>query len=187
MALNRRFKSSRFGETNERTVMITLIREVFVGVDTKRGSQAFVIILFDECCGSLSFSALGTTLTTVRDQKEIFSGGLPKRDIKRLGKISFVWDFNGEAIGTPAQLSYLYSQRNVRPNKAVSLRKAGLWIDRGFTFGSQKFFSEVPDDVLLYLFSLPGSGNTADDIRVYLNNRDIVTNPDDLDNILAEC
>lgn len=98
----------------------------------------------------------------------------------------FVWSHHDRAIGTPAQLGFLYSQRNVPPSKAIDLSKAGLWTDRGFTFGSYEFFSEVPDDVLLYLFSLPGEGSTADDIRVFLSNRDIVVDPDDLDNFLTE-
>ena len=45
------------------------------------------------------------------------------------------------------------------------LEEADLLIDNGYQYGTAWLREEVPDHVLEWLFSLPGTGDTFDDIR----------------------
>ena len=44
------------------------------------------------------------------------------------------------------------------------LSEVGLLVDNGYKYGSSWLTEEVPQDVIRWLFSLPGDGNSADDV-----------------------
>lgn len=46
----------------------------------------------------------------------------------------------------------------------TELEKLGLLIDNGYEYGTAIFKEEVPEEVVKYLFSLPGSGDSWSDI-----------------------
>jgi len=56
-----------------------------------------------------------------------------------------------------------------------------MLVDDGYRYGTDWLFEPVPNDVLEYLFSLPGSGHTWEDVKKELmpNEVDVPDEPVD--------
>lgn len=76
-------------------------------------------------------------------------------------------------------MRFAYQRRGFSHLRSA-LRDIGLLVDGGHEWGSIPLFEEVPDDVLVYLFNLPGHGNTINDIQTYLDKRVQGVDLDDL-------
>ena len=89
------------------------------------------------------------------------------------------WHLNDMRSGTPNQ------EKMVRVWKAMGnaydydavcryLESNDLLVDNGYRYGSAWLHEKVPDDVLMWLFTLPGKGNTYDDIDIEIKVDDFL-------------
>lgn len=91
-------------------------------------------------------------------------------DAKKLCDVWDRWHLNDMRAGTKKQEDAIRELRRTRhigykyEEACEYLDEIGLLVDEGYKFGSSWLTEEVPQDVLRWLFSLPGEGNTFDEI-----------------------
>ena len=80
------------------------------------------------------------------------------------------WHLNDMRAGTQRQEEAIREFRKTRlarcsyDEACEYLSGIGLLVDNGYKYGSSWLTEEVPQDVIRWLFSLPGNGSSADDI-----------------------
>lgn len=102
--------------------------------------------------------------------------GYTKQMLNKLFEIWDEWHLNDHRAGTPKQMNAIniWKREVVRPgglryeyDRAVEyLKEIGLYEDGGYRYGTEWKKEEVPDDVLKWLFTLPGTGSSYDDIFI---------------------
>ena len=91
-------------------------------------------------------------------------------DVVKLCDIWDRWHLNDLRAGTQRQEDALRKYYETNPQKhsydeaCEYLSGVGLLVDNGYKYGSSWLTEEVPQDVIRWLFSLPGDGNSADDV-----------------------
>lgn len=82
------------------------------------------------------------------------------------------WHLNNMRPGTKKQMAQIRKWQRLNrecsyENICQWLKEIDLYEDEGYRYGSGWLKEEVPDDVLNWLFSLPGEGHTWQDILDY--------------------
>lgn len=96
--------------------------------------------------------------------------GFTSGDCLRLKQAWQRWHLNHMRAGTYEQERMVREWREFAPGSydyqaaCKMLEEKGLLIDNGYKYGSAWLKEEVPSDVLEWLFSLPGEGDTFYDI-----------------------
>ena len=95
--------------------------------------------------------------------------GFTKDDLQKLYEVWECWHLNDMRAGTPSQeeavRSWLTQGNSYDYSKACKyLESIGLLYDGDYKYGTKWLFEEVPQDVLKWLFELPGQGDTYQDI-----------------------
>ncbi len=87
-------------------------------------------------------------------------GGFTHSICQKLYDIWGRWHLNATRPGTSAQMEYLRSHPHPADYEAIcrQLESAGLLVDHGYRYGTGFCFEEVPEEVLKFLFELPGIG-----------------------------
>lgn len=92
-----------------------------------------------------------------------------KNDLVLIQEIWGNWHLNDMRAGTKKQEDFLrpYKKaKNLSYDEACEiLSKHDLLIDNGYWYGSAWLYEKVPEHLLEYLFTLPGAGNSWNDIR----------------------
>lgn len=96
--------------------------------------------------------------------------GYTRKDCFRLKQAWRRWHLNDMRAGTPKQEEAVRrwcTTSNDQSYKAACemLKSIDLLVDDGYKYGSKWLKEDVPLDVLEWLFSLPGTGATFDDIH----------------------
>ena len=97
--------------------------------------------------------------------------GYTRKDCFRLKQAWDRWHLNDMRAGTQKQEELVrewkkkFSPEVSYENTCKMLEDTGFLFDNGYKYGSKWLKEEVPNDVLEWLFSLPGEGATFDDIR----------------------
>lgn len=168
-----------------------MFRNINVGYLPGIGGNSDVIIsfTFDEDLGIFQipkYIESNLFFDYLRSTKDIsYYEPFTRSDIKRINKIAFMWNNNHRRRGTDAQMGCLYRARFLSQPKRMTLANHDLLIDHGYEYNSELMFVEVPDDVLEYIFSLPGEGTPIEDVRSYIENRNGSIDLDVLQQILA--
>jgi len=123
--------------------------------------------------GSLSF--IGTGRHGAGQVFEFLTKDTPapdytRKDCFRLQQAWRRWHLNHMRPGTPKQEEAVRKWRQTAEDigyKATCemLKSIDLLVDNGYRYGTAWLKEKVPVDVLEWLFSLPGLGNTFDDIH----------------------
>ena len=95
--------------------------------------------------------------------------GFSAKDCLKLRDVWERWHLNYLRAGTPKQEKAVREWRKTAENKSYKaacdmLSEIGLLVDDGHRYGTAWLKEEVPMDVLEWLFSLPGVGDTFEDI-----------------------
>lgn len=92
------------------------------------------------------------------------------KDVKKLCDIWDRWHLNHMRAGTKKQEDAIRKWRKTHSgdytynNACKYLSEIGLLVDDGYKYGTSWLTEEVPRDVLEWLFSLPGVGDTFDEV-----------------------
>lgn len=91
--------------------------------------------------------------------------GFTKEDCVRLMQVWQRWHLNDMRAGTPKQEDVVRKWRQTAADTGYSaackmLDSIGLLTDNGYRYGSRWLKEDVPEEVLKWLFTLPGTGNT---------------------------
>lgn len=85
-------------------------------------------------------------------------------------KLFYIWNryhLNDMKPGTPKQMELLRKYTGCDYSEACRvLKENNLYIDNGYRYGSSWLFEKVPDDIIRWLFELPGVGNSYTDIFI---------------------
>lgn len=91
-------------------------------------------------------------------------------DARKLCDVWDRWHLNDMRAGTKKQEDAIREWRKTKrgsykyDDACKYLSKIGLLVDNGYRYGTSWLTEEVPQDVLKWLFSLPGDGNSFDEI-----------------------
>lgn len=89
------------------------------------------------------------------------------------------WHLNDMRPGTPKQMIEVRKLYKQNPECSYDdvcehLKNKGIYIDNGYRYGTRWLKEDVPELVIKWLFSLPGSGHTFEDIKSsFYNNFEI--------------
>lgn len=110
--------------------------------------------------------------------KDTPASGFTKKDCFRLQQTWERWHLNDCRAGTPKQEEAVRKWRSVADDTSYDaackmLKSINLLVDDGYKYGTSWLKEEVPNDVLEWLFSLPGKGHTFSDIYLSeINDKD---------------
>ena len=95
--------------------------------------------------------------------------GFTKDDVVRFCHLWERWHLNDMRAGTPKQEEAVRQWRKVSKNASYKdtcemLESINLLFDNGYKYGSKWLKEDVPAEVLEWLFTLPGVGNTFSDL-----------------------
>ena len=143
--------------------------EIFKRV-LKPTTKMTVTITYSE--GQLSFTGTGwhgSGQVVEHLTKDNPAPEFTRKDCFRLMQAWKRWHLNYMRAGTPRQEEVVRTWMDTAIDKSYEatcamLEGVGLLFDNGYKYGSAWLKEEVPEDVLEWLFSLPGDGNTYLDI-----------------------
>lgn len=95
--------------------------------------------------------------------------GFTKEDCVHLMQVWQRWHLNDMRAGTPKQEDAVRKWRQTADDTGYSaackmLDSIGLLTDNGYRYGSRWLKEDVPEEILKWLFDLPGTGNSYSEV-----------------------
>lgn len=136
-----------------------------------------ILITYDET-GRLSFRSVSEVdkQALLLDDNAVPIFGLQKEDLRTLHWFWTRWNLNDLRAGSPKQMEEIWRLRREGiqyeyKEMCEYLKTKGLYVDNGYRYGSGWIKEDVPEIVIKWLFSLPGSGDTFETIKsTFYNN-----------------
>lgn len=106
----------------------------------------------------------GQIVERLLDDRLIPAKGFEYPDLLKIHDIWNRWHFNDMRAGTPKQEDFIrewrLSNEYTYQKACEALEEIGLLYDDGYKYGSSWLKEDLPIDIIRYLFSLPGSGDS---------------------------
>ncbi len=151
-------------ENNECYIRLVIPAPRFAVTIAFNGQRLSIMGDYHGCSGQIS----GELRELIDDKPDILKFSV--EDAIKLCDMWDRWHLNDMRAGTPKQEEAIRELRRTqhkgyRYDEACDyLREIGLLVDDGYKYGTSWLTEEVPQDVLRWLFSLPGEGNSFDEI-----------------------